>query len=308
MTGDFPIWSRHETRPLVKAYNSFAVVLVTVAFIFAFLLIVSQSSLLMGLSPIFVVAVFLGFIYIKDVRPELRRSSDGKVDHGSGLTEVGTARRTEDYPDLPLNRAVGRQSILHSRVVGILFLTTWLAWFLSFDAFLNENSVIWGMGASTLARRSVITSSEPMLGISVVFLASAMVLTAYAEWRKLVFPLYPIEGLWKSSLDSHWFARFSVYSVLAELVLFMVGLYDSIAGCLSSCSTPGSGVVVFLSALILPMEIAAVDVAACSVLWHRSRMGKWRVPASYYVATISWSMVGVLALYAFWAVVSNPLP
>ncbi len=287
MTNDFRIWRRHETRPLVKAYNNFAVVLMAVAFAVTFFFLLSQSSPVVDFAPIFAAVALLTFVYLKDVSPELRRSSQ-TLDGLRGM--------------------LGRRTDLHSRMVAALFLSIWLAWFLSFVAFLDANTTMWGMWASTTAMRGVITSSEPMLWLSVLFLSSAMVVTAYAEWRKPDFPLYSLEGLWQSSLDFSWFERFWWYSVAAEVILFAVGLYENISGCLAPCTTSGWGVVLLLSSLMLPLEIAVVDVAVCSVLLLRSRMKKYRVPTTFYVATTVWLLVGILALYAFWAVVSNPLP
>ena len=75
MTGEHVIWRRHETRPLVKAYNSFAFVLMALAFVLTLFLIISWAPPIVSFAPILVATAFLAFIYLKDVRPELKRSS-----------------------------------------------------------------------------------------------------------------------------------------------------------------------------------------------------------------------------------------
>ena len=309
MVGDFPIGRRQANRPIVEAYNSFATILVIFASVLTFFLILTQSPPVADLFPILGVAAFLTFIYLKDVRPKLKKSTHSEVGRGSGTADEVMVRQKKDDQGLSLSRAQGRRVSTGSRVVGYLFLITWLAWFFSFIEFLEANTAMWGVGASTTTVRSAIASSEPMLRLSLLFLASAIIVTAYAERRKLDFPIYPIYGLWQSSFNASWFERFWWYSFTAESVLFVAGLGGVARGCLAPCSAPGWGDVALLSALMLPVEFAAVDVVACVILLRRARGTKeGRVPLSFVAATLVWVFVGFLALLLFQAVISNPLP
>ncbi len=308
MTSDFPVWRRQETRPLVKAYNSFAAVLLSAAFVLTFFFILSDTPLAVALAPVLGVAAFLSYIYLTEVRPELKRSSQSRVDRGSGLAEGVAAAQPDGDQNSSVPSTPPTRADAHSKVVGVLFLGMWLAWLLSFIAFLDANTVMWGAWASTIAVKRVIASSEPLLVVSGTLLGGAIAVTAYAEWRKPDFPLYSFEGLWHSSLNFLWFERFWWYSLTAESILFVGALYGQVSGCLAPCSPPGWGDVTLLSALILPLGIAAVDLVTCCVLLLRSRSRRERVPATFFAATMVWLVLAGLALYAFWAVISNPLP